>query len=136
MQKSYGQGKKINPVSGRVVRILKANMYAYMVTIIFLLMTAVLMTHTNMGMDKENIIIITGIIISTFIAGADTAKGEKKDGWKWGMVGALVYGVIYFAIATLSSDTSLLLSANVLVILCVMLCSGAVGGMLGINIRK
>lgn len=111
-------------------------MYAYMVTIIFLLITAVLITHTNIGADKEKIIIITGIIVSTFIAGLDTAKGERRDGWKWGIIGALVYAGIYFAIATLTSGASLLLCTNALVMLCVMICSGAVGGMLGINMRK
>ena len=136
MEKSYGRGKKSNIAGQRIIRILKANMYAYMVTIIFLLITAVLITHTNMGVDKEKIIVITGIIISTFIAGTDTAKGEEKDGWKWGIVGALVYGAIYFTIAMLTSEPSLLLRTNALVMLCVMLCSGGVGGMLGINMRK
>ncbi len=140
MQKSYVKGSKTgaktNPVTTRVARILKANMYAYMVTIIFLLTTAVLITHTNIGVDKEKIIIITGIILSTFIAGADTSKGERKDGWKWGIVGASIYAAIYFAIAAFTSEASLLLCTNALVMLCVMLCSGAVGGMLGINMKK
>ncbi len=136
MQKGYAQGQKSNPVMTRIMRILKANMYAYMVTIIFLLTIAVLITHTNIGVDKEKIIIITGIILSTFIAGTDTAKGERKDGWKWGIVGSLVYAVIYFTIAALTSEASLLLCTNALVMVCVMLCSGAVGGMFGINMRK
>lgn len=136
MQKGYVKGQKENPMITRMIRILKANMYAYMVTIIFLLTTAVLITHTNIGVDKEKIIIITGIILSTFIAGTDTAKGERKDGWKWGVVGSVVYAGIYFTIAALTSDASLLLCTNALVMLCVMLCSGAVGGMLGINMRK
>ena len=136
MQKGYAQGQKSNPVMTRIMRILKANMYAYMVTIIFLLTIAVLITHTNIGVDKEKIIIITGIILSTFIAGTDTAKGERKDGWKWGIIGSLVYAVIYFTIAALTSEASLLLCTNALVMVCVMLCSGAVGGMFGINMRK
>lgn len=136
MQKGYSKGQKSNLVGQRTIRVLKANMYAYMVTFIFLLITAVLITHTNIGIDKEKIIIITGIIISTFIAGTDTAKGEEKDGWKWGMVGAALYAIIYFTIAALTSKASLLLCTNALVMLCVMLCSGAVGGMLGINMRK
>ena len=136
MQKSYAKGQKSNLTGQRLLRILKANMYAYLVTIIFLLITAVLITHTNIGIDKEKIIIITGIILSTFIAGTDTAKGEQKDGWKWGIVGSAAYAVIYFAIAMLTSKASLLLCTNALVILCVMLCSGAVGGMLGINMKK
>lgn len=127
MGKDYG---------ARVLRVVKANVYAYMVTVIFLLITAVLITHTNIGVEKEKIIIITGIIISTFIAGLDTAKGEKRNGWKWGIVGSAIYAVIYFGIAAVTSDASLLLCANALVMLCVMLCSGAVGGMLGINMRK
>ncbi|HHX59317.1 MAG TPA: TIGR04086 family membrane protein [Epulopiscium sp.] len=136
MQKGYPQGQKTSQMGTRIIRILKANMYAYMVTIIFLLTTAVLLTHTNMGMNKEKIIIITGIILSTFIAGTDTAKGERKDGWKWGIVGSIVYAAIYFTIAGLTSDVSLLLCTNAIVMLCVMLCSGAVGGMFGINMRK
>ncbi len=118
------------------MRILKANLYAYMVTIVFLLITAVLITHTNMGVDKEKIIIITGIILATFVVGMDTAKGEQTGGWKWGVMGALVYAAIYFTIAALTSGASLLLCTNSLVMLCVMLCSGTVGGMLGINMRK
>lgn len=136
MQKGYSQGQKTNPMIKRTMRILKANLYAYMITIIFLLITAVLITHTNMGVDKEKIIIITGIILATFIAGMDTAKGEKKDGWKWGIIGALLYAAIYFTIAALTAEASLLLCTNAFVMLCVMVCSGAVGGMLGINMKK
>lgn len=136
MGKGYSKGQKPNTVGSRIVRIAKANMYAYMLTVIFLLITAVLITHTNIGVDKEKIIIITGVIMSTFISGLDTAKGESQNGWKWGMVGSLVYAVIYFGISAITSDASLLLCANGLVMLCVMLCSGAVGGMLGINVRK
>lgn len=136
MQKGYSQSQKTNPIIKRTMRILKANLYAYMITIIFLLITAVLITHTNIGVDKEKIIIITGIILATFIAGTDTAKGEKKDGWKWGIIGALLYAVIYFTIAALTAEASLLLCTNAFVMLCVMVCSGAVGGMLGINMKK
>lgn len=122
--------------TSRPVRILKANMYAYMVTIIFLLTTAILITHTNMGADKEKMIIIIGIVISTFIAGADTTKGESKNGWRWGVLGAGVYGAIYFTIALLTSKSSLLLCTNSLVMLCIMLVSGAVAGMITINLKK
>lgn len=136
MEKDYLRGQKADSVVARILRIGKANMYAYMVTIIFLLLTAVLITHTNIGMEKEKIIIITGIIISSFIAGLDTARGESKNGWKWGIVGALVYGAIYFAIAMAASGASLLICMNSFIMLCIMACSGAVGGMLGINISK
>lgn len=136
MQKGYLQGKKVQQVGNRPVRILKANMYAYMVTVIFLLITAILITHTNIGMDKEKAIIIIGIAISTFIAGADTAKGESKNGWRWGMLGAAIYGLIYFTIALLTSKSSLLLCTNSLVMIFIMLCSGAVGGMVAINMKK
>jgi len=136
MQKGYAQGKKVQQVASRPMRILKANMYAYMVTVIFLLMTAVLITHTNMGMNREKTIIIIGIVISAFIAGADTAKGENKNGWRWGILGAGVYGLIYFTIALLTSKASLLLCTNSLVMVCVMICSGAVGGMFSINLKK
>ena len=136
MQKGYTQGKKVQQASNRPVRILKANMYAYMVTVIFLLITAVLITHTNIGMDKEKAIIIIGIVISAFIAGADTAKGENKNGWRWGTLGAAIYGLIYFTIALLTSKSSLLLCTNSLVMIGIMLSSGAVGGMVGINMKK
>ncbi len=136
MQKGYPQGKKVKQVGNRPGRILKANMFAYMVTVIFLLITAIVITHTNIGMDKEKIIIITGIIISSFIAGADTAKGEIKNGWRWGMIGSGVYGLIYFTIALVTSKASLLLCTNSLVMICIMLCSGAVGGMVTINMKK
>lgn len=136
MEKGYLKGKKVQQVGSRPLRILKANMYAYMVTTIFLLITAILMTHTSMGMEKERLIIIIGVMLSTFIAGADTAKGEIKNGWRWGILGAAMYGLIYFTIALLTSKSSLLLSTNSLVMICVMLCSGAVGGMVTINMKK
>lgn len=136
MQKSYIQGKKVQQSINRPMKILKANMYAYMVTVIFLLIAAILITHTNIGMDKEKLIIIIGIMISAFIAGANTAKGEKKNGWRWGILGATIYGLIYFLIAFLATRSSLLLCTNSLVMACVMICSGSVGGMVAINMKK
>lgn len=125
-----------NQVKSRPLRILKANMYSYIVTVIFLLITAMLMTYTDIGLDKEKGIILLGVILSSFIAGSDTARGENKNGWRWGMLGSAIYGVIYFMIAMLTSKGSLLLCTNSLVMLCVMLCSGAVGGMIAINMKK
>lgn len=136
MEKGYLKGKKVQQVGSRPLRILKANMYAYMVTTVFLLITAILMTHTSMGMGKERLIIIIGVMLSTFIAGADTAKGEIKNGWRWGILGAGMYGLIYFTVALLASKSSLLLCTNSLVMICIMLCSGAVGGMVAINMKK
>lgn len=130
------QGKKTKQATSRPIRILKANIYSYMVTIIFLLITALLMTYTDMGIEKERWIILLGVVFSSFIAGSDTARGENRNGWKWGICGSAVYAIIYFMIAILTAKRSLLLSTNSLVMLGVMLCSGAVGGMIAINMKK
>ncbi|MDO5403353.1 MAG: TIGR04086 family membrane protein [Eubacteriales bacterium] len=83
----------------RTVRILKALMGGYIITIILLLLLSFALYKFNIS----NWLITTGIIItyalSCFLGGLFLASGEKHKKLLWG----LLFGILYYAILAIAS---------------------------------
>lgn len=78
----------------RVIGILKAIVVAYAITAILFIGLALLLTYTSMPESSIRVIVIITTIISTLVAGYDTAKGAKSRGWFWGMCAGIAYGLV------------------------------------------
>lgn len=83
----------------RMVRILKALMGGYIITIILLLILSFALYKFNIS----NWLITTGIIItyalSCFLGGLFLASGENRRKLLWG----LLFGILYYAILAIAS---------------------------------
>lgn len=138
MAKTSTKARKVSTSqegTSRIINIIKGNVYAYMLTLVFLIAGALLLTYTDMSESKLNWLIFIGVILSSMIVGCDTAKQEKSDGWKWGLIGGISYAVIYM-IVSMISDRSLRVDKEGVIILILCLVGGILGGMIGINKKK
>lgn len=126
-----------NEKEWRLFEILKGNVIAYMITAIIFIAAALLLTYTGLPETSISLIAILTTIISAFIAGYDAAKGAKARGWFWGMSSGMVYAILLILIGSLvGKSLALTLTSRTITLLIIAIGSGALGGMIGINVKK
>lgn len=113
--------------------LLGANLIAYVVTFIFILLASLLLTYTTIDNSIEDSIMIVGIIISAFVAGFDTAKVENRNGYRWGAVGGSLYFVIFLVIGTLMEKLDRLSPATLFIIAFTVLMTSTIAGIISVN---
>ncbi len=117
------------------LKILTSLFIAFAISIILLLSFALLITYTDFGDKNLNLVILSINIISVIIAGSDAAKILKKNGWLWGMLMGFIYAFILNIIGLIIFKKIIFTSRNMTNFL-ICISSGAVGGIIGINLKK
>ena len=117
------------------LKILISLFIAFAISIILLLSFALLITYTDFGDKNLNLVILSINIISVIIAGSDAAKILKKNGWLWGMLMGFIYAFILNIIGLIIFKKIIFTSRNMTNFL-ICISSGAVGGIIGINLKK
>lgn len=131
------KGKKSNiDMPAAIVTTLKANVMAYVVTAIFIILGSIVLTYTNLGASFEKWIILIGIILSAFLAGFDTAKIEPRNGYKWGGVGGVVYLGLFIILSAILGGISKLDLGYLMTIAILVLVSSGMAGMISVNTQK
>ena len=118
-----------------VLKILISLFIAFTIGIIILIGYALLITYTELSDKNLNLIIMIINIISVIIAGSDAAKIFKQKGWLWGMLMGFIYAFILNIIGLIVFKKIIFTSRNMINFL-ICIASGAVGGIIGINLRK
>lgn len=131
------KGKKSNiDMTAAIATTLKANVMAYVVTAIFVILGSIVLTYTNLGTSFEKWIILIGIILSAFLAGFDTAKIEPRNGYKWGGIGGIVYLGLFIILAAVLGGVSSLDLGYLMTIAILVLVSSGIAGMISVNTQK
>lgn len=115
--------------------IVKAVVLSYIVTIPVFTVLALLITYTNFP-DK---FILPGVIVTTIIsilvAGSTSTRNLKSNGWLNGSLVGLVYMFILYLLSSIVfKDFSI--NEHVLTMTVIGILTGAIGGIIGINIRR
>ncbi|TBL81601.1 TIGR04086 family membrane protein [Paenibacillus thalictri] len=122
--------KQVRPSSP----VLSGLLYSLVTMTILTLLTSLILFSTNM---KESSLIgyAYGIhAISLFLGGVIAGKRSESSGWYHGGLLGLLYSVIIFIVAFLAYDAGF--SKMTLYLLGLTFASGALGGMIGVNMRK
>ena len=135
MVKHKGKKKKVQ-YSDLLVTLVKANIVAFAVTAIFILVGTMILTYTNLGLSFERWIIILGIVLSAFLAGYDMAKVESRNGYKWGAVGGASYLLLFVIMSMFLNGMKQFDMTAFFLIVLLALISSSVAGMLCVNTRK
>lgn len=136
MTKHKSKGKTEIDMPGAVVTMLKANVMAYVVTAIFILLGSIILTYTNASPKVENWICIIGIIVSAFLAGFDTATVDTRDGYKWGAIGGSLYFIIFLVLGTLIDKLNNVAPFVIFILAITVLFTSTVAGMISVNYQK
>lgn len=130
------RGKKEVDMPTAVMTMIKANIMAYVVTAIFVLLGSIILTYTSASPQVESMIVIIGIIVSAFLAGYDTAKVDNKNGYKWGAIGGSLYFIIFLILGTVINKLNNIAPGVMFLIAFLVLISSSIAGMFSVNYQK
>ena len=136
MVKHKSRSKQTLDMPSAVMAMLKANVMAYVVTAIFILIGSIVLTYTDASATVENWIVLIGIILSAFLAGFDTAKVDTKNGYKWGAIGGALYFVLFLILGTMVKELKGLAPSAIFTIALTVLISSTIAGMISVNYGK
>lgn len=130
------RSKKEVDMPTAVLTMIKANIMAYVVTAIFVLLGSIILTYTNASPNVESVIVIIGIIVSAFLAGYDTAAVDTRNGYKWGAIGGSLYFIIFLILGTLINKLNSVAPGVMFLLAFLVLISSSVAGMVSVNYQK
>ena len=117
-----------------ILRVIKGLMIAYIITLPCFLIFALILTYTDFPEKYTYIAVLATTIISVLVAASFSTKNVKSKGWMNGGAVGLIYMVILYLISSIvfmnfNIDMQAIFSLIIGTIV------GAIGGILGINIR-
>lgn len=135
MAKHKGKKSSIE-IPVMLMTMLKANVMAYAVTAIFIILGTIILTYTNLGANFEQWLVIIGVILSAFLAGFDMAKVETKNGYKWGAIGGGCYFVSLIVVAVCLNGLKNMNMTTFITLAILSVIISSIAGMLSVNAQK
>ena len=93
----------------------------------------VLLAYTNINDNMLGTLIFVGTAISIFIGSTLLNRKFKKRGYLYGLIFGLIFFVLIYTFSSLFS-ASLIFNTTVLIYLLMAIASGAIGGIIGVNV--
>ena len=104
-----------------------------LVGVISTCLIAVLLAYTNISDNMLGTLIFIATAISIFIGSTLLNRKFKKRGYLYGLIFGLIFFVLIYTFSSLLAS-SLVFNTSVLIYIIMALVSGAVGGIIGVNI--
>lgn len=114
--------------------LLSGLMYTFVWMIVGTLIASLLLLATNMQESKLSTYSFVIHSIAIFLGGIVSGKRAGSKGWYHGGILGVLYSLLVVIIGFLAFDAGLKTQTPVLITLCFLL--GALGGMLGVNMKK
>lgn len=130
------KSKKEIDMPAAVMTVIKANIMAYVVTAIFVLLGSIILTYTSASPKVESMIVIIGVIVSAFLSGYDTAKIDTRNGYKWGAIGGSLYFIIFLVLGTAINKLNNVAPGVIFLLAFLVLISSSIAGMFSVNYQK
>lgn len=115
--------------------LLKGLFVSCIFTFVVFTVYAILLTYTSLQENNVNAVMLITTSVSCTICGFITGRKATKKGILWGALGGLSY-IIVMLVISISTVGNFLFSTKMLISICLSLCCGALGGIIGININK
>ena len=108
---------------------------AYALTVIALIVTACLLTYTDLPESSVPIIVTVACVLSVGVAGFDAGRASAEKGWLWGLAAGGIYAVLLLCVLAWTAG-GFVPDVRKITLLILSVAGGGVGGMLGINFKK
>ena len=118
-----------------VKSLIKSVIVAILFTIILFLVFALIISFTDITEASADTMVTVATIIGVIISGIISAYGASSKGWLSGSIGGLFYIFIVW-LTGLISGYSVSFSKSTAVILALSIVFGAIGGIIGINMKR
>ena len=123
-----------NENGNNIKRVLKGSAFSIVITLIGLLIYSIILSYTSVAESTMPtiIIIITGI--SILIGSTISTSNIKKNGIVNGMLVGLIYITLIYLLSSIITG-NFLLNINSIIMIIVSVLTGAVGGIIGVNMK-
>ena len=115
--------------------LIKSVIVAILFTIILFIVFALIISFTDITEASADTMVTVATIIGVIISGIISAYGASSKGWLSGSIGGLFYIFIVW-LTGLISGYSVSFSKSTAVILALSIVFGAIGGIIGINMKR
>lgn len=119
----------------KMIQIFTDLFLGYALTFIFIIGYALILTYTNINDTYIMFVTLLGTIVSVVYVGYRFAVNAESKGMLWGILGGILYCVVFVSIGVLLSD-NYSFDKKIVFIFVFSLLSGAIGGIIGINNKK
>ncbi len=131
MIKNFNPTKEKNILKSAVLNLF----LGYAITFFVIILYSMFLTYTNMSDKYIMFVVLTTTMISTAFVGYQFAGIAESRGILWGILGGLLYGIIFILLGYFASETYQMGSKTLFVLLFSVV-AGAMGGIIGINNKK
>jgi putative membrane protein (TIGR04086 family) len=123
-----------NNRSSYSISLIKSILLSYLVTFAFFFVFAIILTYTSLSDSTIPTLNSIVMIVSIAVGGGYMAAKVNKKGWLNGGLIGLIY-IIILAIFRILADGGMDFSSYFFVKLIISIITGAIGGMIGINLK-
>lgn len=116
--------------STKMIQVMKAVFFSYMITIVLLLLTAFLMLQFGLPGAGVSAAIIITYILSSFMGSFYLGKHVEEKRFLWGLIAAIIYYCIYIIISLIIGSDEALRAGDFVKSFLIIAFSGMLGGML------
>lgn len=117
------------------ISVLKGILAAYIITIPAFMLFALILANTDFPQKLISPAVVITTIISVLTAGSVSTKGLKNRGWLNGSIVGLIYMLILYIFSSLIFK-NFAIDKYVITMMVIGVLTGAIGGIVGINIKK
>lgn len=114
--------------------IIKGTILCYIITLIMFAVFATALLFTDFPGKFIYAVVIITTVVSVIIGGTVAGHSAKSMGWLNGAIMGIFYVVVLYFIGSIINK-NFAIEGNTLMMACIAIASGAVGGMIGINFR-
>ena len=136
---NISSGKKIEDIAKEknknIVNLIRGTVISILLTLIFLMVYAVLLSYTNISEDTMTpvILVITGVCI--LIGSSISSINLKKQGMINGGLVGLIYVLFLYVISSIFLS-GFALTTKTIWMLIIGIVTGMIGGIIGINMKR
>ncbi len=129
--------KNLNPTKekNKLFNAIRSLFFGYTITFLIIIVYSLLLTYTNMTDKYIMFVVLTTTILSTALVGYQFARDAESRGIIWGILGGLLYGVMFIILGFFAAETYKFDSKTLFVMLFSVI-AGGMGGIIGINNKK
>lgn len=117
------------------ISVFKGILAAYIITIPAFMLFALLLANTDFPQKLISPAVVVTTIISVLTAGSVSTRGLKNRGWLNGSIVGFIYMLILYILSSLMFK-NFAIDKYVITMTVIGVLTGAIGGIVGINIKK
>jgi len=135
LKKSNQLSKPAVNESMSLVAVLKGILVGYIITIPAFMLFALILANTDFPQKLITPAVVITTIISVLTAGAISTRGLKNRGWLNGSIVGFIYMLILYLLSSLIYR-NFAIDKYVITMTVIGILTGAIGGIIGINIKN